>query len=188
MATTTSGDDKQLLAQLVALTDAVRQLAERPTPPPPASFETATNADRIRQRVAFGYQALGTLMGRVSSASGDEFDVRVVLARRRRDVIEFDRLPPGASWVELRAGNKVELLRIDEDLRDSSDDAPEPDAASTTPARHDRPDRGSVRPREFARTDPIGSIVVLRGPRGPLIAFGPRLGPVRSGSPDDQPT
>jgi hypothetical protein len=83
----------------------------------------------------------------------------VVRARPVRDLIEFDRLPPGADWVELRSGARVESLRI-----------------SRT---DDGPDRGVVQPRLFGPDDPIGSMVFLRSRRGPLIAFGPRL-PARS--------
>lgn len=181
MPTTNAGDNKQLLQQLVQLTDAVKQLAERPTPQPPA-FEPSTAADRIRQRVAFGYRVLGTLTGRVSSSSGNEFDVRVVGATRRPGVITFEGLPPGADWVELRTGTKVEVLRIEGDGDDSQVDR---SATSKESARYERPAaRGLVRPRDFKDADPVGSIVFLRTSRGPLIAFGSRLAPVRSYSTD----
>ena len=65
MATPPSVEAKQLLEQLVALTGAVKQLAER-TDVPVRPFADTTEADRIRQRVAFGYQVLGTLSGRLS--------------------------------------------------------------------------------------------------------------------------
>ena len=159
---------QQLMEQLVELTEAVKNLAERPARPPAVIVDVdvdaddtpaQTEADRVQQRVAFSYRALGTLTGRVSTASGREFDVRVVRARPVRDLIEFDRLPPGADWVELRSGARVESLRI-----------------SRT---DDGPDRGVVQPRLFGPDDPIGSMVFLRSRRGPLIAFGPRL-PARS--------
>lgn len=190
MATAPSADNSQLLDQLVQLTDAVKQLAERPAQP---VVVARTDADRIRQRVAFGYQVLGTLTGRVSTASGDEFDVRVVRARRRPGIVEFDGLPPGADWVELRAGNRAEVLRIHRDDRDDDRaDAPSTSGAGRKSAgrgkgdgpdgEHDRrrphqSDQGFVRP-DFPDSAAIGSIVFLRHQRGPLIAFGPRLGPV----------
>jgi hypothetical protein len=160
---------QQLMEQLVELTEAVKNLAERPVRPPAVIVDVdvdaddtpaQTEADRVQQRVAFSYRALGTLTGRVSTASGREFDVRVVRARPVGDLIEFDGLPPGAEWVELRSGARVESLRI-----------------SRT---DDGPDRGVVRPQLFGGPDhPIGSMVFLRSRRGPLIAFGPRL-PARS--------
>lgn len=159
----------QVLEKLV---EAIKQLAERPAPQP-SSFDSSTEADRIRQRVAFGYQVLGTLTGRVSSPSGNEFDVRVVEACREPDVIKFKGLPPGADWVELRAGNKVELLRIEDESGD--DQYP-----TSNDATRNEPDKGQVRPRDFKDADPIGSVVFLRTRRGPLIAFGPRLGPCSS--------
>ena len=171
MATPPS-DSKQLLEQLVALTGAVKQLAERADAPArPVADRTA--ADRIRQRVAFGYQVLGTLSGRVSSASGDEFDVHLVGATRHRREIVFFRLPPAADWVELRTGTKVEILPIVEaDDSDSRGDRA-PDAGRRP--RNGDSGRGRVQPKDFADTEPIGSVVFLRGRRGPLIAFGPRL-------------
>lgn len=160
----------QLLEKLV---EAIKQLAERPAPQP-SSFDSSTAADRIRQRVAFSYQVLGTLTGRVSSPSGNEFDVRVVEARREPNVIKFRGLPPGADWAELRAGNKVEVLRIEDEPGD--DQYP----TSNDATRNEQSDKGRVCPRDFKDTDPVGSIVFLRTTRGPLIAFGPRLGPVSS--------
>lgn len=165
---------KELLEQLV---ESIKQLAERPAPQP-SSFDSSTAADRIRQRVAFGYQVLGTLTGRVSSPSGNEFDVRVVEARRTSKVIQFRGLPPGADWAELRAGNKVEVLPI---LEDPDGDGSGVDQSTTSnDAPRNEPDKGQVRPRDFKDADPIGSVVFLRTRQGPLIAFGPRLGPVSS--------
>jgi hypothetical protein len=154
---------QQLIEQMVKLTEAVKDLAERPVRPPAVIVDAddtpaQTESDRVQQRVAFSYRALGTLTGRVSTASGREFDVRVVRARRPRrapDLIEFARLPPGADWVELRSGTKFESLRI---TRTDND-----------------PDRGEVKPQLFRPDLPIGSMVFLRSSRGPLIAFGPRL-------------
>jgi hypothetical protein len=164
---------QQLMQQLVELTEAVKDLAERSARPPAVDADVdaddtpaRTDAERVQQRVAFSYRALGALTGRVSTA-GREFDVRVVRARPVRDLIEFDRLPPGADWVELRSGARVESLRI------SRGD--------------DGPDRGVVQPRLFGPEDPIGSMVFLRSRRGPLIAFGPRLPARRTVSTDLDP-
>ncbi|MGQ0718388.1 MAG: hypothetical protein ACT4NP_13975 [Pseudonocardiales bacterium] len=159
---------KELLEELVK---AVKQLAERPAPQP-SSFDSSTAADRIRQRVAFSYQVLGTLTGRVSSSSGNEFDVRVVEACREPDVIKFKGLPPGADWAELRAGNKVEVLRIEDEPRDDQY------STSNDATRNEQSGKGRVCPRDFKNADPIGSVVFLRTRLGPLIAFGPRLEPV----------
>ena len=165
MATPTSADTKQLLEQL---TDAIRQLADRPVPQR-FDFDQPTDAERVRQRVGFGYRALGTLSGRVSTAGGNEFDVRVVAASRQSKVITLDGLPPGADFVELRSGRKTEVLEIERD-----------DGGVDASAGSDRQsDNGLVRPRDFKDTEAIGSIVILRNRRGPLIALGPRLGPVR---------
>ncbi|MGH3835414.1 MAG: hypothetical protein ACRDSF_06880 [Pseudonocardiaceae bacterium] len=171
---------KELLEQLV---ESIKQLAERPAPQP-SSFDSSTAADRIRQRVAFGYQVLGTLTGRVSSPSGNEFDVRVVEAWRTSEGIQFRGLPPGADWVELRAGNKVEVLRIqryeDDSQIDQTTTSKETARNEQSDTRNEQSDKGQVRPRDFKDADPIGSVVFLRTRRGPLIAFGPRLGPVSS--------
>jgi hypothetical protein len=183
MATSSSIDANQLLTQLVALTSAVQQLAERPDVPA-RPLADVSEADRIRQRVAFGYQVLGTLSGRVSSASGDEFDVPLVGVKRWPRRIEFFRLPRGVDWVELRSGTKVELLQIDE----ASDPAQRDDrAADAERPRNADSDRGQVRPKDFADTEPIGSVLFLRGRRGPLVAFGPRLLPLRPDTAVHQP-
>jgi hypothetical protein len=175
---------EQLMQQLVVLTEAVKELAARPTHPPieqpgrpPVVIDvdidepgSVTDADRVRQRVAFSYQALGTLTGRVSTATGREFDVPVVRAVRGDDAILFEDLPPGAHWVELRTGGKVEQLRIRR-IADGHD------------GDSRRSDAGEVFPTLFAPSEPIGSTVFLRTARGPLIAFGPRLAAFGSDEP-----
>jgi hypothetical protein len=169
---------QQLMEQLVQLTDAVKDLAHRQVGHRPGfdgAFTDVDEDDRVRQRVAFSYQALGALTGRVSSATGREFEVRVVEARREAGAILFLRLPAGADFVELRTGSKVETLRIH---REHDGDA-DVDAAGRSEAerreRRERRRRGRVQPEEFDDDEPIGSTVFLRGPRGPLVAFGPRL-------------
>ena len=104
---------QQLMQQLVELTEAVKELAAptagirrsnspggRRSSSTSRSIEPApvTDADRVRQRVAFSYQALGTLTGRVSTATGREFDVPVVPGRPRR---QRDRLRGPAARREL---------------------------------------------------------------------------------------
>jgi hypothetical protein len=197
---------QQLMEQLVLLTDAVRDLASRQVGADSDGDRAVTDADRIRQRVAFSYQALGALTGRTSSATGREFDVQIVAARRRPDSIAFRHLPADADWVELRSGGTVETLRIqrrsdsdnDHD-RDCDWDADWDDGQSgDRGTRHDpdHPGRdgwrrnrhhGHVHPRRFQDSDPIGSMVFLRDRRGPLLAFGPRLGPLTAPPPPPTP-
>jgi hypothetical protein len=168
---------QEMLEQLVRLTSAVQSLAERHGHDHREPAEVS-DADLVRQRVAFGYQALGALTGRVGSASGREFDVLVLQAERYPGVIHLDGLPGRANWVELRRGTKVELLRVHEDQRTGV--TADPAEASSpngdgegSPRRHR--DRGSVFPRLFVDEEEIGSVVALRTRRGPLVAFGPRL-------------
>jgi len=99
----------QLLEQLVGLTDAVKRLAEHTAPGPITTG--VTEADRIRERVAFSYRALGTLTGRVST-TGTAFDVPVVGACRRRRFVLLTQLAPGSDFAELRTGTRSEVLRI----------------------------------------------------------------------------
>jgi len=198
MATTPT--QQQLMEQLVRLTDAVKDLAYRQAGQPAqvdaaaqgdTGFVAVTDADEIRQRVAFSYQALGALTGRVSTSAGREFDVRIVEAKREPGVVRFRQLPAGADWVELRSGSKIESLRIHrDDFRNAAaaDADADPAAAAHTDddnaaetnsadaARHERHrHRGRVHPQLFSDADPIGSTVFLRTRRGPLVAFGPRL-------------
>lgn len=169
---------QEMLEQLVQLTQAVKELAERPDGHRHAQVPEPTDADRVRQRVAFGYAALGALTGRVSSASGREFDVRVFTAYRDAGVVYLDGLPRRARFVELRRGTKVELLRIFEGL-DVDATTPEGRRVERTDEREGiAGDRGAVFPEQFADDEAIGSLVALRSRRGPLLAFGPRLLPL----------
>lgn len=178
----TSSQDK-LLQQLIDLTAAVRNLAEAATTPAPAG-PAPSHAESVRQRVAFSYRALGALTGRVSSSSGREFDVPVVIAVRRSRLIGFLDLPAGAHWAELRRGTKVEVLPID-DLDPRTDPADLLAEDRQGAREQHRPLRsGVVRPRAFTDAEAVGSVVLLRTRRGPLLAFGPRLQPVDS---DDHP-
>ena len=168
---------QELMQRLVELTEAVKEIAARAGHPAteiphqrPVVIDVdadepapLTDAERVRQRVAFSYQALGTLTGRVSTASGREFDIPVVRATRGDNTIFFEDLPSGAHWVELRSGAKVESLRIRRPPREDAE------------GHHARSDIGEVLPHLFGASEPIGSMVFLRAARGPLIAFGPRL-------------
>jgi hypothetical protein len=172
----TDSTQQQLMSQLIELTDAVKALAVRSA----TDSDRVSDADLVRQRVTFSYQALGTLTGRVSSATGREFDIRVVAATRRRGFVIFEGLPAAADWVELRDGGKVEVLRI---IRASDlDDAGGEPSPVPADLRHRRRDAGVAHPRRFRDNDPIGSMVFLRARRGPLIAFGPRLPPINFGT------
>ncbi len=171
---------QELLEQLVQLTAAVKLVAQERGHDHRGPSEVS-DADRVRQRVAFGYQALGALTGRVSSASGREFDVRVLSAERFSGVVVLDGLPQRADWVELRRGSKVELLPIYEDQGPEAtppSDVASPDGdgdgdAHGSPRR--RRERGAVFPRIFADQEEIASVVALGRRRGPLLGFGPRL-------------
>ena len=54
----------------------------------------------------------------------------------------------------------------------------------TRPKGGDERDLAKIRLEYAKDADPVGSIVFLRTSRGPLIAFGSRLAPVRSYSTD----
>lgn len=113
----------QLHELLAGLTNAVNRLAEHTAPEPTTTG--VTEADRIRERVAFSYRALGTLTGRVST-TGTAFDVPVVGAfrfRGRRCVL-LTRLAAGANFAELRTGTRTEVLKIHhvDRRRDRDDD------------------------------------------------------------------
>ena len=142
-------------------------------------------ADLERQRVSFGYRALGMLSGRVSSAAGREFEVPVIKTQRRHGALLFDDLPLGADFVEVRSGIKVEILAIWHFKDQHKVDLPgaeyvvdmDIEAILKCP-QPGQTDHGAAFPRQFLNADPIGSLVFLQKRRGPLVAFGPRLPPV----------
>ncbi|MDP8926993.1 MAG: hypothetical protein M3O70_00025 [Actinomycetota bacterium] len=157
-----------VLEQLVQLTQAIKDLAERTEPDPPDEDGAAR---RQRQRVDFGYRALGTLMGRSSRSADGEFDVPVFVARwgQHHDRILLGALPDGADWIELRSGDRVEVLEVTR-------------LSGGSPAAKDQwslkePPQARIQPKDFSANEPIGSMVALRRRNGPLVAFGPRLKP-----------
>jgi hypothetical protein len=172
---------QQLMEQLVQLTDAVRDLARHQVGTHPDGG-APSDAERIRQRVTFSYQALGALTGRTSTATGREFDIPVVAALRLPGRILFRHLPAGADWVELRAAGTVEILRIERRPEHDPDD----DWAGCD-ERDGHRHHGRVHPQRFRDADPIGSTVFLPGRHGPLLAFGPRLAALRSPTPRPNP-
>jgi hypothetical protein len=132
------------------------------------------------QRVDFGYQALGTLMGRVSRDSAAQFDVPVFSAEwdRGGKVILLSGLPDkddkdkDVDWIELRNGPTYEILRVNRgrDEHDGSSDAgPE--------GSHGGEQRPWIRPnpKEFTPDKAIDSVLGLSHQRGPVVALGPRI-------------
>jgi hypothetical protein len=173
MGTSTQGkgDDARFAQEITKLAEAIRDLAERPRRPDDDDGERR----RLIQRVDFGYQALGTLMGRVSRGFAAQFDVPVFAARwdSREPVILLDGLPDQVNWIELRNGNQAEILTVQRgrDGHDSPADAgPETGRGSERAAR--------VYPREFTPRDAIASTLGLRRPRGRVVALGPRIAAV----------
>lgn len=143
-------------------------------------------ADLERQRVSFGYRALGMLSGRVSTAAGREFDVPVIKTRRTHGALLFDDLPLGADFVEVRSGTEAEILAIwrfkdqhNVDLPGAEYTVKEKDVEAILHCpRPGRTEQGAAFPRQFHNANPIGSLVFLQKRHGPLVAFGPRLSPV----------
>ena len=173
MATNTDGnaENAKFLEQLVKLTDAVQRLAQN-----------SLTAERdegvlLRQRVDFGYQALGTLMGRARTKG---FNVRVVDARwdKSGTAVELFNLPAEAAWAELRGGVTTELLEIDRPQYDG-DTAADAKPQSKRRQPPDKTPDGRVQPAELTSDDRIDSLLVLRVRRGPPIAIGPRVEPLQ---------
>lgn len=157
----------EVLNQLVQLTQAIKDLAERTTRDRPDE-DGATRWER--QRVDFGYRALGTLMGRSSRSADGEFDVPVFAAEwgKGGDRILLGALPDGADWIELRSGDRVEVLEVTR--LDSNTATKEQRSRKESP-------QARIQPKEFSAKQLIGSMVALRHRNGPLVAFGPRLNP-----------
>jgi hypothetical protein len=174
MGTSTQGkaDDANIAQQIAKLAEAIQALAERPHRPDDDRDRTPR---RDLQRVDFGYQALGTLMGRVSRGSGAKFDVPVFAARwdAKKPEIELFGLPRDAHWIELRGSGKEEVLPVHRD-RDDQDRSTQSEAEH----RYDREPTARVVPKRFTPTDAIDSVLGLRRERGPVIALGPRIAPV----------
>jgi hypothetical protein len=165
-------DDANIAQQIAKLAEAIQALAERPHRPDDDRDRTPR---RDLQRVDFGYQALGTLMGRVSRGSGAKFDVPVFAARwnpRKREIL-LTGLPEKADWIELRGGKKEEVLRVHYD-RDDHHRSTEAQAEHG----HDPERQARISPKTFAPTDAIDSVLGLRNEHGPVIALGPRIAPV----------
>lgn len=175
---------QELFEKIAGLTEAVARLAAR---------DDRTVDEATQQRVDFGYRALGRLMGR----TGDSFNVVLVRADRRPERVLLIRdLPRAADWVEIRAGDTFEPHRIRRVKTHKADDAGytaprdkyaefiSEDAAEQSDSEAQRgTGLGLVPLGEIADTTPIDSIVVLKGPSGPLIALGPRLPGLTSTSP-----
>jgi len=128
------------------------------------------------QRVDFGYQALGTLMGRVSRDSAAQFDVLVFSAEwdRGGKVILLSGLPDKddkdkkVDWIELRNGPKYETLMVNRDEHDGSSDAGPKES-------HGGERQPWIRPTTFAPDKAIDSVLGLRHQLGPVVALGPRI-------------
>lgn len=172
--------EQELFEKIATLTEAVARLAAR---------DDRTVDEETQQRVDFGYRALGRLMGRTGGAGVTSFDIALVRAERRpRAVVLLLDLPLRADWVEVRAGDTLEVRRIrrvkthrdgDPDYDNPRDQYPafaHGDAAEHSSSQAQRGTRhGLVRLDDIADTTPIDSVVVLDRRSGPLLALGPRL-------------
>ena len=198
----TNPTQAERMEQWVNLTKAIQALADRePAARPPGSGPTsvpaagaatsfATDVELTRQRIDFGYRALGALTGRVGEQASD-FVVPLVEARRFAELLLFRGLPHGADWVEVRRDRKVELRRIRRfrleaittaaERREATDgydtfEAGDAGAEADSEAHRGR-GLGVVRLRDFTPAESIGSLLFLDTRRGPVLALGPRLGP-----------
>jgi hypothetical protein len=198
----TNPSQAEIMQQWVKLTEAIAALADRepaarppgsgptPVPTPGGGRVSVTDAELTRQRIDFGYRALGALTGRVGDREGD-FVVPLVEARRLGELLLFRGLPPEADWVEVRRDRKVELRRIHRfrrweidseaeyvDARDRYDRFDDGDLEQETDsATHRGRGLGAVRLRDFAPEESIGALLFLDTRFGPVVALGPRLGP-----------
>lgn len=200
----------ELMEQWVNLTKAIQALADRVSASPPGvppgppeqpapgsggtvgrtTLSSGTDVELTRQRIDFGYRALGALTGRVGEREGD-FVLSLVEARRFGELLLLRGLPPEADWVEVRRDRKVELRRIQRfrswemesesayrRTRDGYDtfDAGE-QKAEEEHAKHRGEGLGAIRLRTFEPAEAIGALLFLDTRFGPVLALGPRLGP-----------
>ncbi|MGY1639398.1 hypothetical protein ACI78V_22355 [Geodermatophilus sp. SYSU D00742] len=153
--------DGQLVEQLVRqFTEAIRDLVDEGRRPPPAP--TGGDAGQaLRQRVDFGYRALGALMGRVSRTPAAEFDVQTFAAcwDDEGSVIHLIGPLDGVKFVELRAPRTPHCAAVTETVKVVGYG------------------RGGARlePKQIGPDRAIESMTGLGGRTGPLVAFGPRL-------------
>jgi hypothetical protein len=175
MATTTESkaDNAKFAQEIARLAEAIRELAHRPQP---GVGDEDREQRRLVQRVDFGYQALGTLMGRVSRGFAAQFDVPVFDARwhQRYPVIVLRGLPEEVRFVELRNGKKAETVKVRR-MRDDEHDSPYGEEVDDRRGEELPP---WISPDEFTPRDAIASVLGLRRPRGPVVALGPRIAPV----------
>lgn len=165
--------DAQLITQLLTqFTEAVRDLADGKRPPPSAADEEFR---ALRQRIDFGYRALGTLMGRVSRLDS-EFDVPTFTACWDPDEPKIhlyglpDTEPVNVTWVEVRAPATDGCRAVVETLKVYRGSRGGPTAAGAHGYR-----RARVEPKLINHGREIESMIGLGGPTGPLLALGPRL-------------
>jgi hypothetical protein len=173
MATRTESkaDDARFAQEIARLAEAIRELAHRPVTP---DSDEDREQRRLIQRVDFGYQALGTLMGRVSTRFSAQFDVPVFAAswHPRLSEIVLLGLPDDARWIELRAGRRTETLKV---RRGNGEHEGPTDEDAEERQGGEQPPR--IRPTIFTPRDAIDSVLGLRHERGPVVALGPRVAP-----------
>jgi hypothetical protein len=162
--------DVQLATILQQFTEAIRELADGRGQASPADD---AEARARRQRIDFGYRALGTLMGRVSRTNDGEFDVPTFSAHRddQGPVIRLSGLPETVTWVELRAPATPALPAVEETVKVVRYGRPQGETAGPR-SRSPR-----LEPKQIGPDRAIESMVGLGGRTGPLLAFGPRLAP-----------
>jgi hypothetical protein len=173
MAGTTQGKSDDKVAQEIRkMTEAIRDLARDSRKP---DGDDDPKRRRRIQRVDFGYQALGTLMGRVSRGSAAQFDVPVFSAEwdRESKTILLLGLPKGADWIELRNGKEYETLKVNRG-RDEHDNSSDADTKGSRGGKQPP----SISPTEFTPDKPIDSVLGLRHKHGAVVALGTRIAPV----------
>lgn len=148
-------DDSRHGNEIGRLVDAIREVARAEREP---DTDQTPEQRLLIQRVDFGYRALGTLMGRLSTGSSARFDVPVFGASwaPRGSVIALTGLPREVEWIELGDNRRTETVRV----RRGGD--------------HDRPE---AHPEKFTPDKRIDSVLGLGHRRGPVVALGPRVAP-----------